>query len=98
MCVRWRHRWIVCDDETGAVVTSILLEIRGTAEGGEQGGGDMQLHTPWRWFRLAVYSDPPPRMSHIGFWRTRAGHLRGLNLRFKLRGRYITCLAHTHLT
>lgn len=72
------------------------IEVCGTAEGGEQRGGDIQIRTPRRWVRFAAYSDPPPRMSNIGFWRTRIGTHRGWNLRFKLGRRYITCLAHTH--
>ena len=75
---------------------TISLECRGTAKGVGQRGGDIQLRTSRRWFRVAVYSDPPPRMSHIGFWRTKYHGLNGVNLRFKLGRRYITCLAHIH--
>lgn len=69
------------------------IEARGTTR--PQRGGDLKLTTRTRWVRLAVYIDPPPRMSHIGFWRTGWGDLRGWNLRFKVPGRYVTCLAHT---
>ena len=71
----------------------ITLEAR--RGGPNQRGGDVQLRLPQRWIRLAVYLDPPPRMSHIGLWRTRWGNLRGLNLRFKLGRGYVTCLVHT---
>lgn len=63
-----------------------------------QHGGDVRLTLPsGRWFRLGVYLDPPPRMSHIGFWRTRWGGLKGLNLRIRVPGFYATMLAHTRM-
>jgi len=71
----------------------ITLEARRAVAG--QRGGDLKLYLPSRWLRIAAYYDAGPRMSHIGFWRTRWGSLRGLNLRFKWWGGYVTCLAHT---
>jgi hypothetical protein len=77
---------------------TLTLECRGTAEGVGQRGGDIRLVAPRRWFRVGAYYDPGPRMSHIGFWHTRWGGLRGVNLRFKWPGGYVTCLAHTRAT
>ena len=71
----------------------ITLEARRATAG--QRGGDVCLTLPNRWLRLAAYFDAGPRMSHIGFWRTRTGAVHGANLRFKWRSGYVTCLAHT---
>jgi hypothetical protein len=59
-------------------------------------GGDLVLWTRRRRYRLAAYWGTPPG-SHIGFWRTRAGGLRGINLRIGRRyvGPFLTILAHT---
>ena len=73
---------------------TITLEAR--RGGPNQRGGDLNLRLPKRWFRVAAYFDLGPRMSHIGFWRTRWGTMRGLNLRFKWGAGYVTCLAHTN--
>lgn len=72
-----------------------MITIEARRAGAGQRGGDLNLRLPSRWFRVAAYFDAGPRMSHIGFWRTRVDTMRGLNLRFKWRHGYVTCLAHT---
>lgn len=63
----------------------------------DQRGGDVVIQTRRRWLRLAVYLGTPPG-SHIGFWRTRWGGLRGWNLRVGKRyvGPCLTVFVHTH--
>jgi hypothetical protein len=48
-----------------------------------------------RWIRfVAVYGEPPG--SHFGFWRTRYGSLRGINLRVGKRYiKTLTLFVHT---
>jgi len=69
------------------------IEIR--RGGPNQRGGDIRVVHKGRWVRVALYIDPPPRMSHIGLWRTRYGDLKGLNLRVRVPRGYATLLVHT---
>ncbi|MDJ0342250.1 hypothetical protein QMK19_03490 [Streptomyces sp. H10-C2] len=47
-----------------------------------------------RWFRVAAfYGDAPG--SHMGFWRTSTGTVRGWNYRVGKVKRCVTVLAHT---
>jgi len=70
----------------------IAIEIR--RGGPNQRGGDIRITTARGWVRGALYIDPPPRMSHIGLWRTRYHGLRGVNLRVKVWRGYVTALVH----
>lgn len=59
-------------------------------------GGDVVIEAFGHWVRLALYYGSPPG-SHIGLWRTRAGAVRGVNLRVGRRytGPALTLLVHT---
>ncbi|MFY1595464.1 hypothetical protein [Micromonospora sp. WMMD737] len=73
------------------------MKIKARRERGvDQHGGDIVIKTTGRWLRLAVYYGTPPG-SHIGFWRTRYGTLRGWNLRLGKRyvGPCLTAFVHT---
>lgn len=61
----------------------------------QQRGGDVVITAGKRWLRVALYIGSPPG-SHIGFWRTRIGPMRGLNLRIGRRyvGPCVTVFAH----
>ena len=57
---------------------------------------DWRFERLGRWLRIAAYYGSPPG-SHIGFWRTRAGTVRGWNLRVGKRyiGPCLTLMIHT---
>jgi hypothetical protein len=59
-------------------------------------GGDLVIEWFGRWLRFAVYVGSPPG-SHIGFWRTCVGTMRGINLRVGRRyiGPCVTVFVHT---
>ena len=73
----------------------MIVTIEARRSGLTQRGGDIRVTTARGWVRVALYIDPPPRMSHIGPWRTRFGALRGVNLRVKVPRGYATLLVHT---
>lgn len=59
-------------------------------------GGDITVEMLGRWVRLAIYAGSSPG-SNIGFWCTRVGDFKGVNLRVGRRyiGPCVTFLAHT---
>lgn len=63
---------------------------------GSQRGGDVVVESRSRRLRLGAYYGEPPG-SHIGYWRTRMGAMRGWNLRVGKRysGPCLTLFLHT---